>query len=120
MPPTLGYWDLHPEKNDTVLDKDRDLYFYTIEDGKSATIQVGIFCGKEYLDSGNVYLEVNGVQEDTVWVNAKGKCRPEAVCLALRAEARNADDRERLRRTNPIGENCDPVGESCTCRGAAE
>lgn len=71
MPPTLAYLDLHPEENDTKFDRDRELYFYTIEDGKPVNLRVGIFCGKEYLDSGNVYLEVNSVQEDAGWANAE-------------------------------------------------
>ena len=61
MPPTLAYFNLRPREDDPKFDKDHQFFFYTIEDGESVEFQVGIFCGPEYLESGNVYLEVNEI-----------------------------------------------------------
>ncbi len=72
VPATQAYLDLWPQENDARLDKNREFHFLTIEEGKPVTLGDGIFRGPEYLDSGNVCLEVSGIQKELEGKNLQG------------------------------------------------
>lgn len=59
--PEMIYFSLRPKEDDPDLDHRHHFFSYRIKDGETLAFQVGIFCGQEYIDDKNVYLEVNPI-----------------------------------------------------------
>lgn len=57
--PELSYFSLRPKEDDQKLDNQHDFFGYTIQNGESLDFQVGLLCAQEYIDTKNIFLEVN-------------------------------------------------------------
>lgn len=59
--PTLAYFSMRPKEDDPLLNYQHQMFSYIIQDGETISFQVGLICAQDYVDSKNVFLEVNGV-----------------------------------------------------------
>lgn len=58
--PVFAYFSGRPAKDDPELDYQHNSSSYMIQSGETKTFQIGLLCAPEFIESKNVYLELNG------------------------------------------------------------
>lgn len=60
LPPYPIYFSAHPKKGDERLDYEHNYFSYIIKNGETLNFKLGILTGKEFIESKNIIIMVNG------------------------------------------------------------